>query len=132
MSTPIDPAAEQAAVQAGLAEQAGAVGGTDSAGIYGDPAGAGQHAAGQTAEQAAQNLIAAGAAPHEVDVHALLERIQALESAAAEAAALVAPAEAVPLKLAEIVAGAAAPAVVHAFELTEERLHALEHPGAEE
>jgi hypothetical protein len=130
MSTPIDPAAEQAAVQAGLAEQAGSVGGTDSAGIYGDPAGAGQHAAGQTAEEAARNLLAAGAVPHEVDVMEMLERIRALEADRDALIAAAAPAPVVPLKLAEIVLGQA-PSVVHAFELAEERLHALEHPDAD-
>lgn len=104
--------------------------GTDSAGIYGDPAGAAQHAPAQSPEQTAADLAAAGAEAHSVDAEALLRRIQALEAERDAAAAANAPAPPVPYNLGQVVLGQA-PSIVHAFELVEERLAALENPGGD-
>lgn len=87
MTTPVDPAAAQAAVVTQLGEQAQAVTGDPSAaGVYGDPAGA---------AQPAQPLDLSAAKAVVVDAQALLARIQELEAKqqAAEAAANPPPPE---------------------------------------
>ena len=73
MSTPVDPAVADAAVQAQLREQAQSVQGTPSAGVYGDPAGA---------SAAPQHLDLSSAKGYEVDAQALLKQLQALTDAA--------------------------------------------------
>ena len=84
MSTP-DPATDSA-VREQLGQQAQAVTGTPSAGIYGDPAGA---------SAPPQPLDLSGAAPTSADVKALLERIEKMEAdrEAERVAALPAPEE---------------------------------------
>lgn len=81
MSEPVSAADADAAVRAGLADQAAStLGDPAAAGIYGDPAGAAQPP--QAIDLSAAKAVA-------VDAEALLARIQALEAqqAAAEAAA---------------------------------------------
>jgi hypothetical protein len=74
MTQPVSAAEAQAAVQAQLGQQAQAVTGTDSAGIYGDPAGASQPASLVPDMSRAQPMVA--------DPEALMARIAALEAAA--------------------------------------------------
>jgi hypothetical protein len=74
MSGPqVTPEQAQEAARQLLAEQAQTVTGADSAGIYGDPAGASQPS-GQVMDMSA-------AVPATTDVEALMERIRALEAA---------------------------------------------------
>jgi hypothetical protein len=131
MSDPTPSPEALAAARAQLEQQAGAVLGTDMAGIYGDPAGAGTPAPAQTPEQIAAGLVAKGATPMAADTGALLDHLAALakqvqDLQAAHDAAQPVPAEpAKPLKLHDLAGGAGA-GVVHAFTLAEERLSALE------
>jgi hypothetical protein len=86
MSTPVDPAAADAAVQAQLAEQAQAVTGNPAAaGVYGDVAGA---------AQPPQPMDLSAAHASVVDAEGLLARLQKLEedARAREEAANPAPA----------------------------------------
>lgn len=128
MSISPDSPEAQAAVQSQLGAQATTVGGTDVAGIYGDPAGASRSAPAQSPEQVAQNLVSQGAQPAAPDVGALLERIQALEAQQAAEAASKAKAEAdaapKPPVLEEITAALSgvAPGIVHAFMVIAARL----------
>jgi len=122
----VDP---QAAAAALLGQQAQTVGGVDSAGIYGDQAGAAQHAPGQSDAAVAAGLVAQGAQPASVDVGALQARLEQLEkkqAADAQAAAVAAEAAAPkPPTLLEI-ASNLAPSLAHAFQVVEERLGKLE------
>src|SRR5580700_9991408 len=68
MTTPIDPAAANAAIRVQMAEQAQAVTGTPSAGVYGDVAGA---------EAPPVPLDLSKAKAGVVDVDALLQQLQA-------------------------------------------------------
>lgn len=76
----------QAAVRATLAGQAQGVGGTDSAGIYGDVAGASQVTPAQSPEQIAADLAAKGAQPATGDTDAILAQLQAQIAALQKAA----------------------------------------------
>jgi len=127
----LTPDEAMAAARAQLGQQAQAVQGTDVAGIYGDPAGAGAPAPVQTPEQIAAGLQAKGAQPASADTGELLKHLAALAQQVqdlqdAHNAAQPKPAEPPkPLKLPDLVHGAGA-GVVHAFSLAEERLAALE------
>lgn len=141
MSEPVQPApvagdpAPTSDVQAQTAaligqQAAGVAGDPSAAGIYGDVAGASQHAPAQTQEQVAQGLQAAGGQAASADVTALLERIQALETANAEAASAQAKAEEdakpKPPILEEIVSAlsGASPGIVHALSVIAGRMDA--------
>lgn len=106
------------------------VGGTDVAGIYGDPAGASQSTPAQSPAEVAQGLVAAGGQAASPDVAALLARIEAMEAAnkaaADKAAADAKAAEPKPPVLEEILAAVtgASPGVVHALTVIAERLSA--------
>jgi hypothetical protein len=77
MTEAVSPEEALAAARAKLAEQAGSVTGTPSAGIYGDQAGA---------QAPPVPLDVSAARPADVDTAALLERIAALEAAQQAAA----------------------------------------------
>ena len=118
----------QAAVQASLAAQAATVGGTDSAGIYGDVAGASQQSPPQSEAQVAADLQAAGAQPAQgnvadlqAQIDALNARLQADADAKAQAAADAAPKAPVLEEIIGALSGAGA-GVVHAFTVIAERL----------
>lgn len=140
-ATPVDPndPAVQAAVQQLLAQQAQGVGGTDSAGIYGDQAGASQVTPEQTPAQTGQALLAAGGTPNPPGLDALVASLQAqidqmnakLADQAKEAAAAAEAAAPKPPSLADVIDSSSfSSAVAHAFRVVEERLAALEgHSG---
>jgi len=129
-----DPgSAEQTAeVEAQLRGQATVVQGQDSAGIYGDVAGASQRSAPQSDQEVAEELQAKGAKATEVDVAALMEQMQKMQAdlAALQSAAPATPAEylARPPVLEEVHSSLSghAPGIVHAFELIAARLTAIE------
>lgn len=126
---PADPA--QQAVREQLGVQAQAVTGTDVAGVYGDPAGAAQRTPEQTTEEVASGLQAKGAAPSVADLDTLTKQLAAQQEAIAKlqaAAQAATPAPAAPAKptaLTDVLHSVTAP-VYHAFQLTEERIQALE------
>lgn len=130
----ISPEEAQQAARDQLGGVAASVGGQDVAGIYGDPAGASQHAAPQAPEDVAAGLAAAGGAPAAPDVSALLKAVQAQADQLAAlqqqidartAAEQITPPT--PPSLVEIVASSAVgSAVAHAFSVVEDRLAAIE------
>ena len=137
-SAPVDfdsPEA-QAAVRAYIAAQSQAATGADVAGIYGDVAGASQHAPDQTPEEIAAGLAAKGAKPAAADPDALMAMIERMAAELADLKAKTLPAEpepVEPLKLTQIVAGKVSAPVAHAFDYLEERVRALEnHVGLRE
>lgn len=136
--TPAPVSAEQdAAVRAGLAAQAQAVGGDPTAaGIYGDVAGRGQPTPNVSQEEVAATLAAKGGQAASVDTEALLaqlqaqaEAIQALQahvSTLQAAGPITVAAEPKPPVLEEIVGAlsGASPGIVHALSVIAERLTA--------
>jgi hypothetical protein len=117
MTTPYDPAAQDAAVQWQLAQQAQAVQGQPSAGIYGDPAGA--------AQPSAATLDLGKAQATAVDVEALLGQLQELQARAQAAVDAANPPPAEPDTSLHMDSGA--PGYLHTFKDTvEARLAALE------
>lgn len=128
-------AEQTAAVAEQLQGQAAGVAGTDSAGIYGDPAGASQHSAPQTEQQVATELAAKGGAATSVDTEALLKQVQQmaeqlarLQAAQTDAASAAALAEPKPPVLDEVLTALSgvSPGIVHAIVLVGERLTAIE------
>lgn len=132
----ISPEEAQAAAEQQVAGIAASAGGQDSAGIYGDPAGAAEHAPAQSPEQVASDLVNAGAQPAAPDVSELLAAVQAqaaqlaalqqkIDAQAAQVAA--GEAEAKPPSLLEALASSVVGSqVAHLFGIVEERLSALE------
>ena len=122
------------AVRDQLSGVAGGVGGTDSAGIYGDPAGAAQHAPPQSPADVAAGLHAQGGAPAAPDVSQLLAAVQAqaeqlrkLQEQIDARQAAEAIAEATPPSLLEALGSSAVGgAVAHLFQIVDARLSALE------
>lgn len=141
MTTPVagDPGSQDQnqAIAEQLQAQATGVQGTDSAGIYGDPAGAAQHAPVQPQEQVAADLVAAGSKPAEVDTAALLEQLQALAAKVADlqsqGTVVSASASAKPPVLDEVInaLSGVTPGIVHAFQLVAARIDALEGKPAD-
>ena len=127
---------EQAAVQSQLGQQAQSAGGDPTAaGIYGDTAGASQHAPPQSQAQVAQGLIAQGGSATSVDAEALLAQLQALAAqvadlqAAKQAADVAAHvAQSRPPVLDEILGALSGvtPGIVHALSVVGERVDAIE------
>ena len=130
-----DEAAQAARDQ--LSGVAASVGGQDVAGVYGDPAGASQHAPAQSPEQVASGLAAAGGQAAAPDVAALLAAVQAQADQlrklqehidARQAAEQIA--EATPPSLLEALGSSAVGSqVAHLFAIVEARLSALEGKG---
>jgi hypothetical protein len=125
---------EQNAVVADqIGEQAASVTGTDSAGIYGDVAGASQRSAPQTEAEVAEDLQARGGKATEVDTEALLKQLQDLAAQVAmlqnAGAVIIRDSTPVPPVLEEVhgALSGVSPGIVHAFELIAGRLAALEH-----
>jgi hypothetical protein len=117
MSTPYDPAAADAVVQAQLAAQAQAVQGDPAAaGIYGDPAGA---------SAPSQPLDLSRASATVVDVEALLGQLQDLQARAQAAVDAANPPPPPPDNRLYMDMGA--PGYLHAFAAkVEDRLAAIE------
>ena len=112
MTTPVSPEVADAAVQAQLGQQAASLAPPE----------------GTPQAEVAQNLVAAGAAPAEVDTAALLARLQnqvaELQAAADQAKAASEPKDA---SLAEVILHGNLPAAIaHALTIIENRLASLE------
>lgn len=130
----VSPDEAQAAAAQQVEGIAATAGGQDSAGIYGDPAGAGQHAEPQSPAQVASDLVNAGgqpAAPNVDELMALVqgyaEQLKAVQEQINAQAEAQATAEDKPPSLLEALASSSVGSqVAHLVGIIEERLAALE------
>jgi hypothetical protein len=118
---PYEPAVADQAVREQLANQAQAVTGVPSAGVYGDPAGA---------SQPAQQIDLSKAAPTSADVADLLARVQAMEAAQEAARRAAEPAPLEPPDLTPRLSGSASAELHSAFAGIHDRIVAVEQDVA--